>query len=85
MLISNRNSFRVLFDKLLPCVLFEKNIFYGQPGESALCQLYRHSVVSMFDVRVCRVNGVDVSAEGYGLDVSLRLGLEFVARIIRIR
>ena len=65
----------------------KKNIFYGQPGESALCQLYRHSVVSMFDVRVCRVNGVGVSGEGYGLDVSLRLrlGLEFVPRIIRIR
>jgi len=31
------------------------------------------------------VNGVDVSGEGYGLDVSLRLGFEFVARIIRIR
>jgi len=49
LLISNHNSFRVLF-------LFEKNVwnqFYhlyfstgnGQPRESALCQLYRHTFV----------------------------------------
>jgi len=48
--ISNRNSFRVLFDKMRPYILFEEIYLYfsfgnGQPREPALCQLYRHTFV----------------------------------------
>jgi len=46
--------------KLLPYVLFEKRYLYfstesGQPGEPALCQLYRHTFVPCCDerARVC--------------------------------
>ena len=50
LLISNHNSFRVLFDKLLPCILFENHIYIlasknGQPREPALYQLYRQTFV----------------------------------------
>ena len=50
MVISNHNSFRVLFDKLLPYILCEHIYLYfssgnGQPREPALCQLYRHTFV----------------------------------------
>jgi len=51
LVISNHNSFRVLFKiKLLPYILL-KNIFQyfrignGQPREPALCQLYRRTFV----------------------------------------
>jgi len=53
--ISNHNSFRVLFDKLLSYILFEKKIYLyfsignGQPRDPALCDCigtllspYRH-------------------------------------------
>jgi len=51
LVISNHNnSFRVLFDKILPYILFAKYILYfsignGQPKEPALCQLYQHTFV----------------------------------------
>ena len=51
-LISNHNSFRVLFDKIAYVYFIRKKYFYldfstgnGQPGEPALCQLYRHTFV----------------------------------------
>jgi len=50
LLISNRNNFRVLFDKkLLPYILLKIYIYFsveiGQPREPALCQLYRRIFV----------------------------------------
>jgi len=47
---SNRNSFRVLFDKIASvCFIWKMYLYFsvgnGQPGEPALCQLYRHAVV----------------------------------------
>jgi len=47
MVISNHNGFRVLFDKLLPYISFEKyiNILALELREPALCQLYRHTFV----------------------------------------
>jgi len=49
-LISNRNSFRVLFDKIASVYFIWKinlysNIGNGQQSEPALCQLYRHTFV----------------------------------------
>jgi len=49
--ISNHNSLRVLFDKIASAYFIEKKIYLyfsignGQPGEPALCQLYRHTFV----------------------------------------
>ena len=48
--ISNRNSFRVLFEKIAYVYFVWKIYLYfsignGQPGEPALCQLYRHTFV----------------------------------------
>jgi len=48
--ISNHNSFRVLFDKIAYVYLIWKRYLYfsvgnGQPREPALCQLYRHTCV----------------------------------------
>ena len=52
LIISNRNSSRLLFDKekLRPYILFEKihlhfSVEHGQPSKPALCQLYRHTFV----------------------------------------
>jgi len=51
LLISNHNSYRVLFAKIASVyILFEKYIRIfstgnGQPREPALCQLYRHTLV----------------------------------------
>ena len=50
LVISNRNSFRVLFELLLlPYILFEEciciSIVNGQPSEPAVCHLYRHTFV----------------------------------------
>ena len=49
-LISNRNSFRVVFDKIASVYFIWKIYLYfsignGQPREPALCQLYRHTFV----------------------------------------
>ena len=50
LVISNDNSFRVLFDKIV-YVYFIRNIYLyfsagnGQPAEPALCQLYRRTFV----------------------------------------
>jgi len=48
--ISNRNSFWTLFDKIASVYFIWKIYLYfsignGQPGEPALCQLYRHTFV----------------------------------------
>ena len=48
--ISNHNSFGVLFDKIAYVYFIWKMYLYfsignGQPGEPALCQLYRHTLV----------------------------------------
>ena len=50
LLISNDNSFRVLFDKIASVYFIWKIYLYfsignGQPREPALCQLYRHTFV----------------------------------------
>ena len=50
MVISNDHSFRVPFDKIASAYFIWKMFLYfsvgnGQPGESALCQLYRHTFV----------------------------------------
>ena len=50
LLISNHNSFRVLFDKIASVYFIWKiylyvNIGNGQAREPALCQLYRHTFV----------------------------------------
>jgi len=51
--ILNHNSFRVLccLIKLLPYISFEKYFYFsignGQPRESALCHMYRHTFVSL--------------------------------------
>ena len=49
LIISNHNNFRLLFDKLLPYILFEKYIYIfssemASPREPALGQLYRHTI-----------------------------------------
>jgi len=52
--------------KLLPCILFEKKYIFrlhfsigsGQPGEPALCQLYRHTFVP-YGHRCRNVFGID--------------------------
>ena len=49
LLISNHNTFRVVFDKVASVILFEKIYLYfsnGQPRKPALCQLYRHTFVT---------------------------------------
>jgi len=48
--ISNQNTFRVLFDKIASAHFIWKIYLYfstgnGQPRERALCQLYRHTFV----------------------------------------
>jgi len=49
LVISNHNRFRVLFRKIATALYFIWNIYFcfsvgnGQPGEAALCQLYRHT------------------------------------------
>jgi len=48
LVISNRNSFRVLFDRIATVYFTRKIYLYfsirnGQPREPALCQLYRHT------------------------------------------
>jgi len=53
MVISNHNSFRVLFDKIASVYFIYKIYLYfssgnGQPREPALCQLYRHTFVPYF-------------------------------------
>ena len=50
LLISNHNSFRVLFDKIASVYFIRKTHQYfsagdGQPREPALCRLYRHTFV----------------------------------------
>jgi len=50
-LVSNHNSFRVPFDKIASAYFIRKVYLYfsignGQPGEPALCQLYRHTFVT---------------------------------------
>jgi len=57
LVISNHNSFRLLFDKIA-YVYFILEIFLyfsignGQPRELALCQLYRHAFVPYVDLRL---------------------------------
>ena len=51
LLISNHNTFRVVFDKVASVILFEKIYLYfsignGQPRKPALCQLYQHTFVT---------------------------------------
>jgi len=48
LVISNHNSFRVLFDKIASVYFILKIYLYfsigiGQPREPALCDLYRHT------------------------------------------
>ena len=55
MVISNRNSFRVLFDKSVSVYFIWKVYSYfsidnGQPRESALCHSHRHSFVPYFQL-----------------------------------
>ena len=50
LVISNHNSFRVLFDKIASVYFISKIYLYfiienGQPRKPALCQLYRHTFV----------------------------------------
>jgi len=50
LVISNRNSFRVLFDEIASVYFTWKiylycSIWNGRPEEPALCQLYRHTFV----------------------------------------
>jgi len=51
LLISNHNSFRVLFDKIVSVYFIWKKLYlyfsirYRQPREPALCQLYRHTFI----------------------------------------
>jgi len=50
LLISNHDSFWVLFDKIVSVYFIWKIYLYlgignGQPKEPALCQLYRHTFV----------------------------------------
>jgi len=50
LVISNHNSFRVLFDKIASVYFIWKKYLYfstgnGQPREPGLCQLYRHTFV----------------------------------------
>jgi len=54
LVISNHNSFRVLFDKIASIYFIWKMYLYfstenGQPREPALCQLYRHTFVPYAD------------------------------------
>jgi len=62
LVISHHNSFPVLFDKIASVHFIWKIYFYfttgnGQPGEPALCQLYRHTVDrSLFSDRLAVVN-----------------------------
>ena len=50
MLISNHNSFRVLFDKIASVYFIWKKYLFsisnGQPREPVLCQLYRHTFIA---------------------------------------
>jgi len=57
LVISNDNSFRVLFDKIASIYFFRKIYEYfsvgnGQSREPALCQLYRRTFVPYFSTRV---------------------------------
>jgi len=51
LVISDRNNFRLLFDKIASVYLYLKKTYLhfssgnGQPREPALCQLYRHTFV----------------------------------------
>ena len=54
LVMSNHNSFRVLFDKIVSVYFIWKiylyfNIENGQPRKPALCQLYRHTFVPYWD------------------------------------
>ena len=58
LVISNHNSFRVLFDKIASVYFLWKIYLYfstenGQPGEPALCQLYRHTFVPYDKLKAC--------------------------------
>ena len=57
LVISNPNSFRVLFDKIASVCFVGKMYSYfsignGQPREPALCQLHRHTFVPYMTVFV---------------------------------
>jgi len=55
--MSNRNSFRVLFERLH----LYSSTGNGQPREPALCQLYRHTFVPYFVALFARLfSGADV-------------------------
>jgi len=50
LVISNHNSFQVVFDKIASVYIIGEIYLYfstgnGQPREPALCQLYRHTFV----------------------------------------
>ena len=54
LVMSNHNSFRVLFDKIVSVYFIWKIYLYfsienGQPRKPALCQLYRHTFVPYWD------------------------------------
>ena len=75
MLISNRNSFRVVFDKIASVYFIWKiylysNIGNGQHSEPALCQLYRHTFVPY----VSQHDTIDDENHDYSLSPSSFIG-----------
>jgi len=77
LLISTRNSFRVLFDKIASVYfLFEKYIYIlalemVSAWEPALCQLYQHTCVRRSMVDYLHINALTLSFAILWPDASL--------------